>query len=205
MPHCQQVPHKGSAPAPLPQTVPITSCQRSWQQSYPSLVPGSDPMVCSLPPTVSLGWGITGWRWCCHCWQLGSLLLRWRLLRPWHRCQGLLLHCPRMPALPWHSMIRLLGGHVSLELLAAQHEVTRLLAIVADTVTTMLLPAATAATSTTTPWALGAGAIHCTQLHGHMLVAAIAVGTHTMWCLPSSTSHTFSHQSCMFKVLWICH
>ena len=102
-------------------------------------------------------------------------------------------------------MIRLLGSHVSLELLAAQHEVARLLAIVADTVTTMLLPAATAATSTTTPWALGAGTIHCAQLHGHVLVAAAAMGTHTVWCLPASASHTLSHQSCTFEVLGVRH
>ena len=81
----------------------------------------------------------------------------------------------------------------------------RLLAKVANTVTTMLLPAATAATSTTTLWALRAGAIHRPQVHGHMLASATAVGTHTARCLPSSASHTLSHQSCMFKVLWIRH
>ena len=84
------------------------------------------------------------------------------------------------------------------ELLAAQYEVTRLLAVVADAVATLLLPAATAAASTTTPWALRAGAIHRTQVHGHVLVAAIAMGTNTAWCLPASASHTFSHQSYTF-------
>ena len=103
------------------------------------------------------------------------------------------------------STICLLGCHVSLELLAIQQEVAQLLAIVADMVTIMLLPAATAATSTTMAWALRAGAIHRAQLHGHVLAAAVAVGTHTAWGLPSSASHTFSHQSCTLEVLWICH
>ena len=188
--------------APPPQTAPITSYQRSWQQSYPSLVPGSGPTACSLPPTVSLGWGIPRRRWYRRCWRLGDRLL---LLRPRHRRQGLLLHRPRVPALPRCSTVRLLGRHVTFELLAAQHEVTRLVAVVADTLATLLLPAATAATSTATPWALGAGAIHRTQLHGYVLAAAVAMGTHTAWCLPASASHTFSHQSCTFEVLWVCY
>ena len=81
----------------------------------------------------------------------------------------------------------------------------RLLAVVADAVATLLLPTTTTAASTTTPGALRAGAIHRTQVHGHVLAAATAVGTHTAWCLPSSASHTFSHQGCTFKVLWVCH
>ena len=92
-----------------------------------------------------------------------------------------------------------------LELLAAQHEVARLLAVVANAVATLLLPTTTTATSTTTPGALRAGAIHRTQVHGHVLAAAIAMGTHTAWCLPASASHTFSHQSCTFEVLWVRH
>ena len=159
MPHCQRGPHKGSVLAPPPPTAPIASYQRSWQQSYPSLVPGSDPTVCSLPPTVSLGWGLPRWRWHRRRWLLGDWLL---LLRPRHRCQGLLLHRPCAPALPRCSTVCLLGCHVTFELLAAQHEVTRLLAVVADALATLLLPAATAAASTTTPGALGAGAIHRT-------------------------------------------
>ena len=202
MPHCQRGPHKGSVPAPPPQTALIASYQRSWQQSYPSLAPGSDPTVCSLPPTVSLGWGLPRWRWHRRCWLLGDRLL---LLRPRHRCQGLLLHRPRAPALPRCSTVRLLGCHVTFELLAAQHEVTRLLAVVADTLATLLLPAATAATSAATPWTLGAGAIHRPQLHGHVLAAAVAMGTHTAWCLPASASHTLSHQSCTLGVLWVRH
>ena len=126
-----------------------------------------------------------------------------RLLRPQHRCQGLLLHRPRAPALPRRSTGRLLGCHVTFELLAAQHEVTRLLAVVADALATLLLPAAAAAVSTTTHWTLRAGAIHCTQVHGHVLAAAVAMGTHTAWCLPTCSSYTFSHQSCTFEVLWV--
>ena len=186
--------------APPPQTAPITSYQRSWQQSYPSLVPGSGPTACSLPPTVSLGWGLPRWRWHRRSWLLGDRLL---LLRPRHRCQGLLLHRPRAPALPRCSTVRLPGSHVTFELLTAQHEVTWLLTIVADTLATLLLPAATVAASTTTPRVLGAGAIHRTQLHGYVLAAAVAMGTHTAWCLPASASHTFSHQSCTFEVLWV--
>ena len=160
MPHCQRGPHKGSVLAPPPQTALIASYQRSWQQSYPSLVPGSDPTVCSLPPNISLGWGIPRWRWHRCCWWLGHRQLLLRLLQLRNRCQGLLLHHPRAPALPRRSTVRLLGCHVTFELLAAQHEVTRLLAVVADALATLLLPAATAATSTTMPWALRAGAIH---------------------------------------------
>ena len=159
-------------------------------------------MVCSLPPTVSLGWGLPRWRWHRRCWRLGHRLL---LLRPRHRCLGVLLHCPRAPALPQRSTVRLLGRHVTFELLAAQHEVTRLLTVVADAVATLLLPTAATATSTTTPRALRAGAIHRAQVYGHMLVAAVTMGTHTTWCLPASASHTFSHQSCTFKALWVRH
>ena len=64
----------------------------------------------------------------------------------------LLFHRPCMPALPRHSTIHLLGCHITLELLVAQHEMARLLAVVANTVTTLLLPTATTAA---TPLHLG--------------------------------------------------
>ena len=31
------------------------------------------------------------------------------------------------------------------------------------------------------------------------------MGTHTMWGIPSGASPTFSQQSCMLEILWICH